>query len=66
MSIFKIIVLVVGAILLLLGIFSRASLFKNATKGYSDIDGNSSMLTMWSLFLTGISAGLLFIWIALP
>ena len=66
MSIFNIIVLVVGFILLLLGIFSGASLFKQASKGNIDIDSNSSMLTMWGLFLTGICIGLLFIWIALP
>jgi len=66
MSIFDTIVLIIGFILLLLGIFSGGSLFKQASKGNIDIDGNSSMLTMWGLFLTGISIGLLFIWFALP
>jgi len=66
MSAFDIIVLIVGFILLLLGIFSGLSLFRQASKGSIDIDDNSSMLSIWGLFLTGICVGLLFIWVALP
>jgi len=66
MNYFNIIVLIVGFLLLLLGIFSGLNLFKQASKGNLEIDNNSGMLTMWGLFLSGIFIGLLFIWLALP
>jgi len=66
MSTFEIIVLIVGFILLVLGILSGAKLYQKASMGNSDIDNSSSILTMWSLFLAGISIGLLLIWVVLP
>jgi uncharacterized membrane protein YidH (DUF202 family) len=64
MSIFSIVILIVGFIFLILGILSGINLFKHSQE-QKNID-NSNIFTMWGLFLSGTTIGLLLIWFGLP
>jgi hypothetical protein len=66
MSVFEIIVLVVGAALLLLGGGSGYALFVRALKISDKFGDETNIGTLWGLFVLGLSAGLLLIWWALP
>ena len=63
---FDIIVLIVGGGLLLLGGFSGYALFARALKISDKFGDETNVGTLWGLFILGLSAGLLFIWWALP
>ncbi|MGB4497936.1 MAG: hypothetical protein WBI40_04490 [Methylococcaceae bacterium] len=64
MTAFNIIILVIGIGLLLLGSVSGIALFKNAIKPPEKVD--IGLGTLWSLFITGLSFGILLAWWALP
>ena len=66
MTAFKIITLVIGIGLLLLGSISGAALFKNAIKPPERVGADIGLGTLWSLFIMGLSFGLLLAWWALP
>jgi hypothetical protein len=66
MNTFKIILLIVGSGLLLLGSVSGIALFKNALKPPERIGADIGLGTLWSLFIIGLSFGLLLVWWALP
>ena len=66
MSSFDIVVLVVGSGLLLLGGVSGGALFARALKISDKFGDETNIGTLWGLFILGLSAGLLFIWWALP
>jgi hypothetical protein len=62
MTAFKIITLVIGIGLLLLGSVSGIASIKPPERVGADI----GLGTLWSLFITGLSFGLLLAWWALP
>lgn len=66
MSAFEIILLIVGVCLLLLGGFSGLALFVRSLKLSDRFGDETNVGTLWGLFLLGIPAGLLLIWLALP
>jgi hypothetical protein len=66
MTVFEIIVLVVGSALLLLGGFSGCALFARALKISDKFGDETNIGTLWGLFILGLSAGLFLIWWALP
>jgi hypothetical protein len=66
MSVFEIIVLVVGAGLLFLGGGAGYALFSRALKISDKFGDETNIGTLWGLFVLGLSAGLLLIWWALP
>jgi hypothetical protein len=66
LSIFSIVVLVVGAGLLLLGSLSGIALFARALRLSDKVGDETNVGTLWGLFLLGITAGLLLVWWALP
>lgn len=66
MTVFEIIVLIVGAGLLLLGGFSGYALFARALKISDKFGDETNVGTLWGLFILGLSAGLLLTWWALP
>lgn len=66
MSAFEIILLIVGFCLLLLGGFSGLALFVRSLKLSDRFGDETNVGTLWGLFLLGIPAGLLLIWLALP
>ncbi len=66
MSAFAIIVLVVGAGLLLLGTAAACALYSSSVSHKGQQDNEVQHASLWGLFILGISAGLLMIWLALP
>jgi hypothetical protein len=66
MSIFSIVVLVVGGGLLLLGAIAGYALFARALKISDKYGDETNIGTLWGLFILGLSAGLLLVWWALP
>lgn len=66
MTVFSIIVLVIGAGLLLLGSISGYALFVKALKTPDKFGDEANVGTLWGLFVFGLSAGLLLAWWALP
>ena len=66
MSVFEIIILIVGSGLLLLGGFSGYALFARALKISDKFGDETNVGTLWGLFILGLSAGLLLIWWSLP
>lgn len=66
MSIFSIVVLVVGGGLLLLGAMSGIALFARALRLSDRVGDETNVGTLWGLFLLGIASGLLLVWWALP
>jgi len=66
MTAFNIIVLIVGIGLLLLGAVSATALFVRALKLSDKFGDETNVGTLWGLFLLGLTAGLLLIWLALP
>ncbi|MCP4263426.1 MAG: hypothetical protein GY774_38850 [Planctomycetes bacterium] len=66
MTVFEIIVLIVGSGLLLLGGFSGYALFARALKISDKFGDETNVGTLWGLFILGLSAGLLLTWWALP
>ncbi|CAM3744554.1 hypothetical protein VA7868_03396 [Vibrio aerogenes CECT 7868] len=66
MSTFQMIVLVVGAGLLLLGAFSGCALFVRSLKISDKFGDETHVGTLWGLFILGLSAGLLLMWLVLP
>jgi hypothetical protein len=66
MSVFSIVVLVVGFGLLLLGSASGYALFARALKIPDKFGDEANVGTLWGLFILGLAAGLLLIWWALP
>ncbi len=66
MPAFHIIVLIVGFGMLLLGAASGFALFARALKLSDKFGDETNIGTLWGLFLLGISAGLLLVWLALP
>lgn len=66
MTAFNIIVLIVGIGLLLLGSVSASALFVRALKLSDKFGDETNVGTLWGLFLLGLTAGLLLIWLALP
>ena len=65
MSIFAYISLGVGSFLLFLGVISGVAIFlRSLKKQVENQDMNTASL--WSMFLLGISAGMVVIWFALP
>jgi len=66
MSIFSIVVLVVGGGLLLLGALSGVALFARALSLSDKVGDETNVGTLWGLFLLGIPSGLLLVWWALP
>lgn len=66
MSTFKIIILIIAIFLLLIGFLSGIALFKNALKAPERIGQEIGFGTLWSLFITGLSFGILLSWWALP
>ena len=66
MSLFEIIVLVVGGALVLLGGFSGYALLTRALKTSDTYGDETNIGTLWGLFMLGLSAGLVLIWCALP
>lgn len=65
MSIFEIILLGVGFILLILAIFSGIALYGQSIKNTNKDENNASTGTLWMLFILGIVGGLLFVWFGL-
>jgi len=65
MSIFNLILLFVGIILLIIALISSATLLKKAIKDTENEENNRNLGTLWLLFLIGIIVGLTFIWLAL-
>lgn len=64
MTLFEMILLFVGVVLLVLALFSGIKLFQRASK--EDADENSGgMGSLWLLFIIGILGGLLFIWLSM-
>lgn len=66
MSIFEIVIIIVGSCLLLLGGFSGFALFSRAVKLSDKFGDETNVGTLWGLFLLGVAAGLLLIWWGLP
>jgi len=66
MSTFEIIVLIVGAGLLILGIFSGYALLSRALTLSDKFGDETNIGTLWGLFLLGVPSGLLLIWWSLP
>jgi len=66
MSTFDIILLVMGVGLLLLGSVSGYALFARALKITDKYGDETNIGSLWALFLIGLSAGLLLIWLGLP
>jgi len=66
MTVFDIILLVVGLALLALGGISGGALFARAVKISDRFGDETNVGTLWGLFFLGLAAGLLMIWIALP
>mgnify|MGYP001291060352 CR=1 FL=1 len=66
MSVFLIIVLIVGVGLLLLGFISGYALFGRALKISDKFGDETNVGTLWGLFILGLSSGLLLTWLALP
>ena len=66
MPTFEIVVLVVGFGLLALGGISGYALFTRALKQSDKFGNETNVGTLWGLFLLGISAGLLLVWLSLP
>ncbi|WP_455233286.1 hypothetical protein [Geopseudomonas aromaticivorans] len=76
MGTFSIIVMGVGIVLLLLGTVSGCALVVRALKpqprpaevapgALAVTDNDSGQATLWGMFIVGLSAGLLLIWLAL-
>ena len=65
MTVFDILLLFVGSILLILSISSSISLYKKAISTEERNEENKSIGTLWLLFLIGLFGGLLFIWLGL-
>lgn len=66
MTTFEIIVLAVGGGLLLLGGLSGYALFSRSIRVPDKVGDEANIGTLWALFMLGVSAGLLLMWIALP
>ncbi|MBG11717.1 MAG: hypothetical protein CL553_00680 [Alcanivorax sp.] len=66
MTVFDIILLIVGLALLALGGISGGALFARAVKISDRFGDETNVGTLWGLFFLGLAAGLLMIWIALP
>ena len=66
MTVFDIILLIVGLGLLALGGISGGALFARAVKISDRFGDETNVGTLWGLFFLGLAAGLLMIWIALP
>jgi hypothetical protein len=66
MSIFSIVVLVIGGGLLLLGALSGIALFARALRLSDKVGDETNVGTLWGLFLLCIPTGLLLVWWALP
>lgn len=66
MTVFEIILLIVGLALLALGGISGGALFARAVKISDRFGDETNVGTLWGLFFLGLAAGLLMIWIALP
>ena len=64
MTVFEIILLAVGIIILLLALCSGVKIFQKASNDSAD-ENSGGMGSLWFLFLVGILGGLLFIWLAL-
>ena len=66
MSVFSVVLLMVGGGLLVLGGLSGFALFSRALKISDKFGDETNVGTLWGLFIFGLSAGLLFVWWALP
>ncbi len=66
MSIFYIILFLVGLGLLLLGGISAFALFARALKITDRFGDETNIATLWGLFLLGVPVGLLLLWFVLP
>jgi len=66
MSLFEIVVLIVGFFLLLLGGLSGYGLFSRALKLSDRFGDETNIGTLWGLFLLGVPAGLVLTWWSLP
>lgn len=66
MSIFEIIVLLVGGGLLVLGGVSGYALFSRALRTADKVGDETNVGTLWGLFLLCLPAGLLLVWWSLP
>ncbi|EDY85604.1 hypothetical protein GP5015_486 [gamma proteobacterium HTCC5015] len=66
MSAFEIILLLSGAGLFLLGAISAFYLFKRAIASSAETMDEANVATLWTLFVLGVSSGLLLLWLALP
>lgn len=64
MTMFEMILLFVGVVLLALALFSGVKLFQKASKENAE-ENTGGMGSLWLLFLIGILGGLLFIWLSL-
>ncbi|SHO57330.1 hypothetical protein [Vibrio quintilis] len=66
MSTFQIIVLIVGGGLLLPGGYSGCVLFARSLKISDKFGDETNVGTLWGLFILGLSASLLLMWLVLP
>lgn len=66
MTPFEIVMLVVGVGLLLLGSVSGYTLFSRALKVSDKYGDETNVATLWGLFILGLCAGLLLVWLSLP
>lgn len=64
MTLFEMILLFVGVVLLVLALFSGIKLFQRASKENAD-ENSGGMGSLWLLFIIGILGGLLFIWLSM-
>ncbi|MBD3777212.1 MAG: hypothetical protein IE920_08775 [Thiotrichales bacterium] len=64
MTIFEMILMFVGVVLLALALFSGIKLFQKASREDAD-ENNGGMGSLWLLFIIGILGGLLFIWLSM-
>ena len=62
MSVFSIILVIVGFGLLTLGAVSGGALFSRALKAADRVGDETNVGTLWGLFLLGVVAGLFLIW----